>query len=85
MQKKTVFTGAGVALVTPMHEDGSINEAAWYFVRGVQGVMGFPGGGNRPIPLTDREIEELRRSPEEDAQHSLEKCIYEVGDWTFPP
>ena len=42
--------------------------------------MGFPGGGNRPIPLTDREIEELRRSPEEDAQHSLEKCIYEVGD-----
>ena len=61
-------------------EDGSINEAAWYFVRGVQGVMGFPGGGNRPIPLTAREIEELRRNPEDEAQYSIEKCIYEVGD-----
>ncbi len=26
MTKQTVFTGAGVALVTPMHTDGSINE-----------------------------------------------------------
>lgn len=26
MRKNTVFTGAGVALVTPMHADGSINE-----------------------------------------------------------
>ena len=23
--KKTIFRGAGVAIVTPMHEDGSIN------------------------------------------------------------
>lgn len=23
--KKTVFTGAGVAIVTPMHEDGTVN------------------------------------------------------------
>lgn len=25
MSKKTIFTGAGVAIVTPMHQDGSIN------------------------------------------------------------
>ena len=23
--KKTIFTGSGVAIVTPMHEDGSVN------------------------------------------------------------
>jgi 4-hydroxy-tetrahydrodipicolinate synthase len=23
--KKTIFTGAGVAIVTPMHDDGTIN------------------------------------------------------------
>ena len=78
--KRMIFPGYVFVRMDLYEEDGSINEAAWYFVRGVQGVMGFPGGGNRPIPLTDREIEELRRSPEEDAQHSLEKCIYEVGD-----
>ena len=26
--KNTIFTGAGVAIVTPMHDDGSVNYAA---------------------------------------------------------
>ena len=78
--KRKVFPGYVFVRMDLYEEDGSINEAAWYFVRGVQGVMGFPGGGNRPIPLTDREIEELRRNPEDEAQNSIEKCIYEVGD-----
>lgn len=25
----SIFTGAGVALITPMHEDGSINYDRW--------------------------------------------------------
>ena len=78
--KRKVFPGYVFVRMDLYEEDGSINEAAWYFVRGVQGVMGFPGGGNRPIPLTAREIEELRRNPEDEAQYSVEKCIYEVGD-----
>ena len=78
--KRKIFPGYVFVRMDLYEEDGSINEAAWYFVRGVQGVMGFPGGGNRPIPLSAYEIEELRRNPEDDAQHSLEKCIYEVGD-----
>ncbi len=78
--KRKIFPGYVFVRMDLYEEDGSINEAAWYFVRGVQGVMGFPGGGNRPIPLTDREIEELRRNPEDDADRSIEKCIYEVGD-----
>ena len=78
--KRKVFPGYVFVRMDLYEADGSVNEAAWYFVRGVQGVMGFPGGGNRPIPLSDREIEELRRSPEDDGQRSLEKCIYEVGD-----
>ena len=78
--KRKIFPGYVFVRMDLYEEDGSINEAAWYFVRGVQGVMGFPGGGNRPIPLTAREIEELRRNPEDEAQYSIEKCIYEVGD-----
>ena len=78
--KRKIFPGYVFVRMDLYEEDGSINEAAWYFVRGVQGVMGFPGGAARPIPLSDYEIEELRRNPEDDAQHSIEKCIYEVGD-----
>ena len=78
--KRKIFPGYVFVRMDLYDADGGINEAAWYFVRSVQGVMGFPGGGNRPIPLSEREIEELRRNPEDDQQHSLEKCIYEIGD-----
>lgn len=27
--KKTVFTGSGVAIVTPMHQDGTVNFEDW--------------------------------------------------------
>ena len=78
---RKVFPGYVFVRMDLYNNDGSINEAAWYFVRGVQGVMGFPGGNDRPLPLTNSEIEELRHRPggEED-DHSVEKCIYEVGD-----
>ena len=32
--------------------EGRIDENAWYFIRGTQGVLGFLGGGNKPIPLS---------------------------------
>ena len=35
-----------------------INEKAWYFVRNVQGVLGFLGG-NRPEPLSDAEARSI--------------------------
>lgn len=78
---RKVFPGYVFVRMDLYNSDGSINENSWYFVRGVQGVMGFPGGNDRPLPLTNSEIEELRHRPggEED-DRSIEKCIYEIGD-----
>ena len=39
--------------------EGRINEKAWYFVRNVQGVLGFLGDGNRPEPLSDAEVKSI--------------------------
>lgn len=41
-------------------ELGQINEPAWSLVKGVQGVLGFPGG-SRPVPLTTDEVEAILR------------------------
>jgi len=40
-------------------EDGSLNEQAWFFVRNVQGVLGFLGGTNHPEPLSDAEVRSI--------------------------
>ncbi len=31
----------------------------WYIVRNIRGVTGFVGPGSKPVPLTDREVENL--------------------------
>ena len=41
-------------------EDGeTINEAAWYFVRGIAGVTRFVGDPEHPMPITDDEVKDL--------------------------
>ena len=61
-----------------LYDGGRINEKAWYFIRNIQGVLGFPGGDN-PLPLSEAEVADLKRILEPVAV-SKEKCIYEVGD-----
>lgn len=36
-----------------------VNDRNWYAVRNTTGVTGFVGSGNTPIPLSDREVEQI--------------------------
>jgi transcriptional antiterminator NusG len=41
-----------------------LDEQSWYVVRNTPGVTGFVGSGNRPIPLTEEEVNTIRRQME---------------------
>ena len=56
---KKIFPGYLWIRMDLYDADGQINEKAWYFVRNVQGVLGFLGGGNRPEPLSDTEVKSI--------------------------
>ena len=60
-------------------EEGNVDEKVWYFIRSIQGVLGFPGGDDHPLPLSESEVADLKRIIEPVAV-SKEKCIYEIGD-----
>ena len=60
-------------------EEGNVDEKVWYFIRSIQGVLGFPGGDDYPLPLSESEVADLKRIIEPVAV-SKEKCIYEIGD-----
>ncbi len=60
-------------------EDHRINEKAWYFIRNVQGVLGFLGGGNRPEPLSESEVADLLRQGRGEAEVKP-KIAYEIGE-----
>ena len=57
-----------------------INEKSWYFIREVQGVIGFVGGGRQPIPLSDREVEDLMRQVSDLEDKVTPKIIYDIGE-----
>ena len=59
VRKKKIFPGYLWIRMDLYEADGRINEKAWYFVRNVQGVLGFLGGGNRPEPLSDAEARSI--------------------------
>ncbi len=57
-----------------------LDEKAWYFIREIQGVIGFLGSGVQPIPLSDREVEDLMRQVNDTEDKVTPRIQYEVGE-----
>jgi len=87
VRSKKFFPGYVLVRMDLYNEDKSINEKAWYFVRSIQGVLGFLGStnrgsganqpeANRPRPLPPEEVASLLR-PQEPARPKVQ---FNVGD-----
>lgn len=59
-------------------DDGKILQKPWYFVRGVQGVIGFIGG-DHPTPLKQEDIERIQNQVREAEGKEKPKIEYLVG------
>lgn len=83
--KKTMTTRKffpGYILVRmDMYDSGTtkINEKAWYFIRDIQGVIGFIGGNSNPMPLSDSEVADMFRQTKEEDQVKP-KIMFEIGE-----
>jgi transcriptional antiterminator NusG len=60
-------------------ENGRVLNKPWYFVKEVTGVIGFVGG-DKPVPLRDSEIADIRASVEAASGKEVPKVSYEVGE-----
>lgn len=69
--KKKVFPG--YILVQMVLDDGT-----WALVKSTSGVTGFVSSGNRPVPLTEREVQQVLDSLEESKVKP--KVAYSKGD-----
>ncbi|MBI3986810.1 MAG: KOW motif-containing protein, partial [Lentisphaerae bacterium] len=56
-----------------------INEALWYFIKETPGVIGF-AGGEKPAPLTPREVESFMHQVKEREEKVKPKVIFEPGE-----
>lgn len=70
-------------LIINMHlldEDNQLVEKTWYFIKDTNGVLGFAGTKDRPIPMRKTEVEGLLAQVREREDTVKPKISFEVGD-----
>ncbi len=70
-------------LIMNMHlldENNQLVDKTWYFVRDTDGVIGFAGAKDRPIPMRPKEVEGLLAQVREREDTVKPKISFEVGD-----
>ncbi len=58
---------------------GKIDNDVWYFIRGLQSVIGFVGG-DRPVPVAESEMAQIMAQGKPEEQGSKPKVQFEVGE-----
>lgn len=56
-----------------------LNDESWSYISNTQGVIGFLGG-DKPTPLTAREVEEILKDIDDKKRKVVQKHQFEVGD-----
>jgi transcriptional antiterminator NusG len=58
---------------------GATNNKVWYFIKETQGVIGFVGG-DKPLPLSEQEVENILAHSRETEEVSKPKVDFEIGE-----
>lgn len=57
-----------------------LTDEAWSLVKNTDKVTGFLGGRNKPVPISEREAQQIMTQVTEGADPSRPSVIYEVGE-----
>lgn len=76
---KKLFPGYVFLEVALYDEERKIIEPVWTFIRGIQGAIGFLGG-ERPVPMRQHEVDEIRGVAAEQDAKPKPKIIFEPGE-----
>ena len=55
-----------------------VDSKAWYIIRNTNGVMGFVGVGSDPLPMSDKEVEDIFAKMKK-SDESYDEVDYKVG------
>jgi len=59
----------------------ALTDETWHLVKNTNRVTGFLGGsGNRPSPISEREVEKILSQMEEGVEKPRPKVLFEVGE-----
>ena len=75
------FPGYLIVNMWLFDDNKQLVEKTWYFIKETQGVLGFAGTKDRPIPMREKEVEDLLaqvRATDEKARPKVEFTVGEI-------
>jgi transcriptional antiterminator NusG len=78
-QNRKFYPGYLFVHVDLVDENGAIREDVWHFVKSTYGIINFLGG-DRPVALSDDEIQDIRRQLEKTEDVAKPKVEYTIGE-----
>lgn len=78
--KKKFFPGYIIVNMYLSTESGDLVEKTWFFIKEIDGVIGFAGTKDRPTPMRDKEVEAMLSQIQEREESVRPSITFEVGD-----
>ncbi len=78
--KKKFFPGYVIVNMHLLQADNEVVEDTWSFMQELDGIIGFAGAKNKPIPMRAREVESMLGQIEEREGAVRPSMEFEVGD-----
>lgn len=74
------FPGYLIANMHLLDENNQLVDKTWYFIRETNGVIGFAGTKDRPVPMRPDEVKGMLAQIREREDNITPKISFEVGD-----
>lgn len=77
---KKFYPGYIIINMNLFNEDGSLVEPTWFFIKETDGIIGFAGNKNEPIPMRQREVDAMLAQIKEREESVRPAVEFSVGD-----
>jgi transcription termination/antitermination protein NusG len=78
--RRKFYPGYIIVNMNLFTEDNQLVEKTWYFIKEMEGVIGFAGTKDRPIPMRQREVDGMLSQIREREDNVRPSIVFEVGD-----
>ena len=78
--KRKFFPGYIIVNMNLLTEENQLVEKTWFFIKEMEGVIGFAGTKDKPMPMRPREVEAMLSQIKEREENVRPAISFEVGD-----
>lgn len=57
-----------------------MNDNVWHLIKDTPKVSGFLGGGNKPVPISEKEAQAILRQVQEGVDRPRPSIVYDIGE-----